>query len=117
MDIYWFIKTYTSKVWLYQTVKPDIIFQVKDKKIAIEVETGKHHRKRLLAKVELLLDYDDWFFVVTDKNLALRYKEFGKTYTKRSIRKKLEKYLKNVRRRVQRIRLYNEEYTGESSLG
>ena len=54
------IKKYTNKVWLYETKKPDIIFENKvGQKIVLEVETGKgfsKHKGRLSDVLPALKD-------------------------------------------------------------
>ncbi|MBI2548783.1 DUF87 domain-containing protein [Candidatus Woesearchaeota archaeon] len=89
MDIYTFIRQFTDKVWLYETIKPDIVFTIDDRQIGIEVETGKQLEKdkqKVLEKAAYNNEhYADWFFVVTDKNIVQKYKQFGKTIDKRSI--------------------------------
>ena len=89
-DLESYIKKFTNKVKTYQTVKPDIVFKINGKEYAIEVETGKmlkYKKKELMKKVKSLNEnYDDrWFFVVTDKNIASKYRAFGKTCDKRTI--------------------------------
>jgi hypothetical protein len=98
-DIARFLMKHTDKVWLYQTVKPDIVFQIGKKEIAIEIETGKVLRKninQLKAKVKALnKNYvDNWFFVLTNKGVTKSYKEYKQTYTKRNVLKKLESFVK-----------------------
>jgi hypothetical protein len=95
MEIYNLIKQHTDKVWLYETVKPDIIFEIDKKKFAIEIESGKvlkNNKRELIAKVSSLTkDYgENWFFVVSDKNLVTRYSEFGQCFTKLNIARKIE---------------------------
>jgi hypothetical protein len=87
-------------VEMFETVKPDIIFNIENKKYAVEVETGKilrKNRKRIHEKVKLLKDnYDDWFFVVTDKNFATQYRAFGKTFEKRYLKSQIEKFIEKA---------------------
>jgi hypothetical protein len=78
---------------------PDIIFELKNRKVAIEVETGKNlsnNRKQFLEKVEWLNENfgDNWFFVVTNRDLVKKYKKFGKTFTRKNIIKAIERYVK-----------------------
>ncbi|MDP4012021.1 MAG: DUF87 domain-containing protein [Candidatus Nanoarchaeia archaeon] len=89
-EIYYYIRKFTDKVWKYHTLKPDIIFIDKQgRKIAIEVETGKVYRKNKRQFAEkvanLNKNYNDWFFVLTDKNYISEYSQFGKCYDKRNI--------------------------------
>jgi len=76
----------------YVTKKPDIVFEIKDKKYAIEVETGKvNNTKQLKEKRELCnKEYGkDWFFVVANKNLTFDYKKYGYCFDKRNVKKKI----------------------------
>jgi len=93
-DIAEYLKKFTNKVQLFETKKPDIVFQINNKEFAIEIETGKmltHNKKQLLEKVKALnrIYKDNWFFVVTDKKIAPKYKKYGITYDKRSISNKI----------------------------
>jgi len=86
------------EVKVYNTKKPDVIFRVKNKFIAIEVETGsvlKNNKKQFLEKVETLNDDfgGDWFFVVTNRNLLGKYKKYGKTSTRKQVLKSLGRYV------------------------
>jgi len=95
--IFEFLKNKVKKIEAFETVKPDIVFENKNKKIAIEVETGKIIQKdinRLKEKAKSLeKNYSDWFFVVTDKNFSSRYKKFGRTFDKRSLKNALLRYV------------------------
>jgi hypothetical protein len=78
---------------------PDIIFELKNRKIAIEVETGKNlrnNRKQFLEKVEWLNENfgDNWFFVVTNRDLVKKYKKYAKTFTRKNVIKAIEWYVK-----------------------
>ena len=94
-DIADFLSKQGVKVQTYQTLKPDVVFTIGKKKVAIEIETGKtlkHSKKQLPNKVQLLnKNYDEWFFVVTDKNHARAYKGYGKTVDKRGLANHLKK--------------------------
>ncbi len=98
-EIVQYLKQFTRKVNEYLTVRPDIIFEVADKKYAVEVETGvtlKKNQRQLVDKVRTLReDFGRrWFFVVTNRNLVRSYKRYGKTYTKRNVIAKINKILK-----------------------
>jgi hypothetical protein len=85
------------EVELYTTKKPDIVFQIKGKKYAIEIETGSAFSKlkNLNEKVKLLnANYDRWFFVVTKRNLVKKFKEFGNSVDKRYVKLRLNKLIK-----------------------
>jgi len=93
-DIADYISTFTGKVNTYQTIKPDVVFEVDGMKYAVEVETGKvlkASKKSLQDKVNNLNKQfgKNWFFVVTDRNFAKAYRKFGETYNKTTIAKRL----------------------------
>jgi len=99
-DIQKFLKEQKIKVELYQTLKPDLIFTLKNKKYAIEVETGsllKTNRKALTNKIENLNKTygKNWIFVVTNRKLAATYAKLGPTTDIRYIKNILLKIIKN----------------------
>ena len=56
-------------------------------------------RKALIERVELLnKDYDNWFFVVTDKNKVAKYKKLGNTMNSRFVKRRLKKLLKYAKK-------------------
>ncbi len=67
------------KVSLYQSVKPDIVFETKGIKYAVEIETGTLSRKNVREKVKTLnKEYgENWFFVVVRKRLVTEYRKYG----------------------------------------
>ena len=84
------IRKYTDKIWLFETKEPDIVFEIDNKKYAIEVETGDKHRNarnKLLKKVDYLnKEYgNNWFFVVTDWIHKENYIKLGKTAVRKEI--------------------------------
>ena len=85
----------------FATRKPDLVFEINNKKFAIEVETGTTYdksRKQLFEKVKSLNnDYDDWFFVVSDNNYLKKYRKLGKTIDKRYISNQLTRLIKNAK--------------------
>lgn len=87
------------KLELAQTRKPDIVFEFRNKKIAIEVETGKvlSSKQKFLNKVQLNNEHfgEDWFFVVSNRKLLKKYKPYAKTYTRNTVLEKLHGYVKN----------------------
>ena len=94
----WDISNYLErggiKVELYATKKPDIVFKIGKKKYAIEVETGSMIKQKKVfgEKVKQLnLNYDEWFFVVTDPNKVASYKKHGESISLRYIRHRLSK--------------------------
>ncbi len=95
------IKEYLEKngieVKLYVTKKPDIVFEIKNKKYAIEIETGSAFSKlkNFKEKIKLLNEnYDCWFFVVTKRNLVKKYKRFGNSVDKRYVKLRLNKIIR-----------------------
>ena len=94
-----YLKSRVDNVELFASVRPDIIFEVKNKKYALEIETGKiykNNKRQLLQKVKQLNKefQDNWFFVVTDWNLTSKYSKLGKVLTKRNFIKKIEKVIR-----------------------
>ena len=98
-DIENYIKKFTDKINLYETVKPDIVFIDKDgKEIAIEVETGiSRNNIRIYNKInQLKRDYDDGFIVLTSVFLKQRYSKYGKCYTRLEIPDKINSYFSKL---------------------
>ena len=86
-----YLRQYTDKITLYETTKPDIVFEANGKKIAVEVETGKKFKKdnnKLLQKVASNNEeYGNcWFFVVINvKDDKERYGKLATTYARREV--------------------------------
>jgi hypothetical protein len=95
-DIKDYLEKKGIKVDTFVTRKPDILFELNNKKYAIEVETGAvlSKKSRLKEKLKILNNYDEWFFVVTNKNKVQKYKEYGKTIDLRFLRGQLDKIIK-----------------------
>lgn len=92
-----FLEKNGIEIKLYVTVKPDIVFQIKGKKYAIEIETGSAFSKvkNLKEKVKLLNEnYDKWFFVVTKRKFVKKFKQFGDSVDKRYVKLRLNKLIK-----------------------
>jgi len=93
-----YLKEQNFEVQNFKTVKPDIIFEIQNRKIAIEVETGKNlrnNKKQFLEKVNSLyknFGYN-WFFVVTNRDLVKKYKKHGRTYTRKNAIKAIWRYV------------------------
>ena len=81
---------------LYTTKKPDIVFEINGKRFAIEIETGSVLSKvsRMKEKLEVLNQYDKWFFVVTDTNKVKKYLKFGDSVSARYVKSRLNKLIK-----------------------
>ena len=97
-DIKQYLEKKGIKVQIYTTKKPDIVFNLKNKKYAIEVETGtkiKKDREMILDKIKSLnKDYDKWFFVITNNHNLKDYKKLAETIELRSLQGKLNKIIK-----------------------
>ena len=95
MDIANYLISMNFEIKLFQTTHPDIIFKINGEKIAIEIETGKNlknNKKQLIEKIKLLNEnYDDWFFVLTNRNLNRKYSAYGRVADKRYLKNYLEK--------------------------
>jgi uncharacterized protein YjiS (DUF1127 family) len=91
-----------SNILDYDTREADINFRYNHLLFALEIETGtllsKKHQLR--AKVDYLNEkYSDrWMFVVSNKNLLPKYREFGVASSRSELPKKLKKLLKTATR-------------------
>ena len=92
-----FLEKKEIKVETFNTRKPDLIFKIKSKTYAIEVESGKKikkDKKQIINKVkELNENYKNWFFVVLDRNVSKAYSELGETVDIRYVKIRLNKIL------------------------
>ena len=92
--IYYNLKDNFDYVKTYNTKEPDIIFRVKNRFIALEIETGKvfrRHKQRFLEKLSMLKENygEDYFFIVTNRDNVGKYKPFGKVLTRKNFLRKL----------------------------
>ncbi len=94
-----FLESQGIKTQAYQTKNPDIVFEENGKKYALEIETGKiiSHPSRIEEKVKLLKDYDEWFFIITNRNFVRKYKKFGIAIDPRYLKRFLIKLVKRVK--------------------
>jgi type IV secretory pathway VirB4 component len=94
-DIKNYLEKRNIKVETPTTKKPDVIFERNGKTFAIEVETGAciSNMKKFREKLEVLKGYKNWFFVVTNKKPASKYRKFGKTLEPRYMLNSLNKIL------------------------
>ena len=87
-----------SHIIEHDTRDTDITFKCKKETYALEIETGTLLSKKhqLHAKVSYLnRTYPGrWMFIVSNKNLASKYSEFGPASTRKDVEKKLTKMLK-----------------------
>ncbi len=90
------LKNHTQNIELYETTKPDIIFDVDKKRFAIEVETGSGNERDLEIKVKQLKKEfgDNWFFVVTDSTLKQIYGRWGRTLIRSEVEQMVEEIFK-----------------------
>ncbi|MCF7861832.1 ATP-binding protein [Candidatus Woesearchaeota archaeon] len=97
-DIADYLESNGIKPKLFVTKKPDITFEIGKTKYAIEIETGitiSKAKNQLMEKVKLLnQDYDEWFFVVLDRNFLKKYRALGRVIDKRYLKNQLDKLLK-----------------------
>ncbi len=95
-DIANHLKKFAKNVEIFETSKPDIIFELNDKKYAVEVETGQAYeksKKKLLNKVDLLNKTyrENWFFVLTSVYFKSKYDKLGKTLLRKEVVPHLKK--------------------------
>jgi hypothetical protein len=95
-DIAEYLEKKGIEVKKYVTRKPDLVFKIGKKKFAIEIETGAGLKvpSRIKEKLKILDDYDEWFFVVTNKNKVSEYRKHGKSIDIRFIRGQIDRILK-----------------------
>lgn len=98
-DIMEFLRKKGLTANTYTTRMPDVVFILKGKSYAVEVETGSvmKNMKKFREKIEQLnLNYKDrWFFVPTNKNLVQKYRKYGKTIDPRCLTGFFKRLLKN----------------------
>jgi len=79
----------------FTTKKPDVTFTIGKKRYAIEVETGTVLEKapnQLKEKVKTLNEnYDEWFFIVTNRNKISSYRKFGDCVDLRYLKQRISK--------------------------
>lgn len=100
-DIAEYLEKNGIEVEKYATRKPDLVFELNGKNFAIEVETGAVLSKidRMKEKLEVLSQYDKWFFVVTNRNKVKKYKKFGDSVDVRYVKERLNKIIKQAKNR------------------
>ncbi len=90
-----YLKRFTDKIWLYESQKPDIVFEITGKKYALEIETTKNitdHKKRIVEKATSLnKEYsNNWYFIVLDSRYNYIYEKYGKIINRSIIMTKLQ---------------------------
>ena len=97
-DIAEYLRSKGLNVETNATRMPDVVFEVNNKRYALEVETGTviENPNRVRDKIRLLKEqnYNGWFFVLTSKHNVKEYKKFGKTVDPRSLKGFLDKIIK-----------------------
>jgi len=87
------------KIRAHDTRDADLTFEVKYKIYAFEIEKGSllTKKKRLRDKVSILNNKygQNWYFIVTNRDLAKKYREYGKVTSRMGVRKIIEKLIKN----------------------
>jgi len=88
-----------SRVYFHNTKDADITFEINYKIYAFEIEKGSllTKKKKLKEKVSLLNNKygQNWYFIVTNRNLAKKYREYGKVTSRMGVCKIIEKLVKN----------------------
>lgn len=90
-----FLRQFTDKIWTYESVNPDIVFEINNNKYALEIETGiclKSHQNRVIEKAKRLnKEYkDNWYFVILDKRYTYFYQKYGKVLNRSILLKKIK---------------------------
>lgn len=106
LEIKDFLERKGIKVKTFETRKADLVCEINGKEYALEIETGSTLRvkNRINEKIDLLNSegFEDWFFIVTDRNLVKKYRKYGKTIDPRWVANFLKKMLKNRNSRLGR---------------
>jgi len=88
-----------TKVYFHNTKDADITFEVNYKIYAFEIEKGSllTKKKSLKNKVSLLNNKygKNWYFIVTNRNLAKKYRKYGKVTSRMGVCKIIEKLIEN----------------------
>lgn len=99
-DIAEYLKKKGVNVELFATKMPDIVCEINGKRYAFEVETGTvaENENRIKDKIKSIKEqnYNEWYFVLTDKNIYSKYNKFGKIIDPRYLKGKLDKILKKA---------------------
>ena len=87
------------RIRIHHTRDADITFQINYKIYAFEIEKGSllTKKKRLREKVSFLNNKygQNWYFIVINRNLAKKYRKYGKVTSRMGVRKIIEKLVKN----------------------
>jgi len=92
-------QTNVNKVYFHETRDADITFEVDYKIYAFEIETGTllRKKKQLEEKVSFLNNKygKNWYFIVTNRDLAKKYRKYGQVTSRVGVCKIIEKLVKN----------------------
>ncbi|MFH0860578.1 MAG: hypothetical protein V1921_05210 [Candidatus Altiarchaeota archaeon] len=89
------IRRYTPRAEYALTMLPDITFGLDDGRwVAVEIEDKRKSEEELAPKLTKMSNYNDFFYVVTDWELLEHYREYGPTFTRRSVRDKIRSYFR-----------------------
>lgn len=84
----------------HETKFADITFKFNNRYYALEIETGSliFHKKRLEEKVKFLDSKFNgkWFFIVSNKTLVSKYRNFGPSTQRSEVEKRLSKMLEKA---------------------
>ncbi len=88
------IKKYTEHVFLYTTVKPDVVIIKEDKKICFEVETGTMEEKKpnetKIKYDKIAKEYDDCYILVTNRDVKKEFEKYGKVIIRSQLKEKIK---------------------------
>lgn len=95
LNLFYWLKHYSSEVEYFETVGPDVVAKTSDgKRIAFEIETGTMTKTKmqLQDKTNLLKEYDDYYFIIIDRDLKPFYETYGKVLLRTEVNEVIEKY-------------------------
>ncbi|VVB59839.1 Uncharacterised protein [uncultured archaeon] len=88
------IRKYTEHVFLYTTVKPDVVIMKGERKICFEVETGsmeeKKQKETKIKYEKIRAEYDDCYILVTNVEIKKEFEKYGKVIVRSQIREKVK---------------------------
>jgi hypothetical protein len=88
-----------NSIRTHDTKDADLTFEINYKIYALEIEKGSllTKKKSLRNKVSLLNNKygQNWYFIVTNRNLTKKYRKYGKVTSRMGVRKIIEKLVKN----------------------
>ena len=101
-DISEYLTKRKIKHTLFTTRMPDIVMYIGKHDIALEIETGTviRNMNKFREKIRLLKgNYeDDYYFIVTNRNLIKKYRNYGKVIDPRYVKGQLDKIIQNAQK-------------------